>query len=93
MHGTDTTVRRLGPLSEDCLRAILLATADGEAIPRSDAVAAIVEANRVHQDRFWAGEPTDVDGEIDEVLRDLVDRGYLYEVEGKLRVTDRDVFE
>lgn len=84
----------LGPLSRDVLAVLIEHTAETEGLTRQEAIDVITAANASSDDRFWGGdEPPTLETEIENVLDGLLNRGYLYEVAGELRVTERDIFE
>lgn len=92
MFGSDPD-ERLGPLSQDILWALIEATEPEESFSREQAVTVIREANDAHPERLWSEGPPDMASEIEEILWDLENRGYLYEASDGLRVTDRDIFD
>lgn len=94
MFRDDPGGRDLGPLSRDVLAVLIEHTDDTEGISREEAVELIKTASASSEDRFWGtADPATIDAEIEGVLDGLVNRGYLYEVEDELRVTERDVLE
>lgn len=93
MFGSNPTERYLGPLSEDILAALIEATDESEGLSREEAIGIVRQANETHPERFWSGEPEHLTAEVEEILDDLVNRGYLYRADDGLRVTSRDILQ
>jgi hypothetical protein len=89
----DTNDRPLGGLSRDVLSALIEATAEGEGLTRDEAMAVVESANETAEDRFWEDRPEHFEAELDGILEELANRGFLYEADGELRITDRDVLD
>lgn len=75
MYNTDD--RPLGSLAEDAYETLLDAIEPAEGLPIDEA----------HDRLREEGVP---DGDADYVLKRLLNRGYLYEVEGTVFVTERE---
>lgn len=75
MYTTDD--RPLGSLAEDAYETLLDAIEPVEGIPIDDA------HDRLREEGFS-------DGDADYAIKRLLNRGYLYEVEGRVFVTDRE---
>lgn len=90
----DPDDRRLGPLSRDVIAVLIEATTADAGISREAAIDVIKQANAEQPDRLWAaGDPDRLDVEIEDVLDSLEQHGFLYSVEGRLFVTDRELAE
>lgn len=75
MYNTDD--RPLGSLAEDAYETLLDTIAPSEGIPAEEA------HNRLCEDDF-------ITEDADYVLTKLLNRGYLYEVDGTLFITERE---
>jgi len=93
MMNTGRRNDRLGPLSRDLLEELISMTDEDESLTRESIKKIIREANARDAERFWDEEPERFEMEIKDIVDSLLNRGYLYEVDGEIYITDRDIFE